>query len=77
MTASGRLRPFVTVVTFPKRQPAMLSQTAGIGQKRTVAKNRNSSMSLSPQTNLDPGSVSEWPEIKTALAAELKDYANG
>ena len=34
-------------------------------------------MGLAPQTNLELGSVSEWPEVKAALAAELKDYANG
>lgn len=29
-------------------------------------------MGLAPQTNLEL-----WPEVKAALAAELKDYAHG
>jgi hypothetical protein len=36
MSALGRMLPVVTVCDFPAWQPAMLSRTAGFGQKETV-----------------------------------------
>lgn len=33
-------------------------------------------MGLARLANLELGNVFEWPDVKAALAAELKDYAN-
>lgn len=42
-----------------------------------VLEEGKSSMGLAPRTNLELGNVSEWPEVKAALAADLNDYATG